>query len=268
MKSHTEDGMLVLADISGFTAFITATELEHGPPIIAELLGEVMRHLSPPLEIQEVEGDAVFAVGPDRAVVPPAVMLEALEHAIAAFRQRQRELAADDSCSCNACRSVGDLDLKIVAHHGRFLRQMVGDRSQAAGPSVVLAHRLLKNGLENMRGYILLTEAVLHWAGIDPAGPGWRAHVERYEHLGAVRCFVRELPLGPEDLGAGGRLELAGVHGHRQHAVVPDRPGELDEAVVAEARPERLHAGVVHPVLPHERPRELHDLGVLGWNAA
>jgi len=54
MKSYTEDGALVLADISGFTAFVTATELEHGPPIIAVLLEEVMRQLSPPLEIQEV----------------------------------------------------------------------------------------------------------------------------------------------------------------------------------------------------------------------
>ena len=157
MKTYTEDGMLVLADISGFTAFVTATELEHGPPIIAELLGEVMRRLAPPLEIQEVEGDAVFAVGPDRVVGPPAILLEALESAFAAFRQRQRELAADDSCACNACRSVGDLDLKIIAHHGRFLRQMVGDRSQAAGVNVILVHRLLKNGLEGKRAYILLT---------------------------------------------------------------------------------------------------------------
>jgi hypothetical protein len=268
MKTHTEDGMLVLADISGFTAFVTATELEHGPPIIAELLGEVMQRLSPPLEIQEVEGDAVFAVGPDRAVGPPAVLLEALEDAFAAFRRRQRELAADDSCSCNACRSVGNLDLKIVAHHGRFLRQMVGDRSQAAGANVILAHRLLKNGLEGRRAYILLTEAALRWAGVDPAESGLLAHTERYEHLGEVRCFVRELPLGLQDLGARGGLELASVHGHGEHAVVADGAGELDEAVVAEARPERLHDGVVHPVPAHERPRELPDLGVVGWNAA
>ena len=145
MKSYIENGVLVLADISGFTAFVTATELEHGPPIIAELLGEVMRQLSPPLEIQEVEGDAVFALGSDRALAPPAILLEVLKEAFTAFRTRQRELAADESCSCRACRSVGNLDLKIVAHHGRFLRQMVGDRSQAAGVNVVLVHRLLKN---------------------------------------------------------------------------------------------------------------------------
>lgn len=191
MNNGTHDGLLVLADISGFTEFVTATEIEHGPPIIAELLGEVMRTIAPPLEIQEVEGDAVFALGSDRAVAPSR-LLDVLEDAIAAFRSRQRELAADDSCNCPACRGVGGLDLKIVAHHGRFLRHMVGDRSQAAGVDVILVHRLLKNGVAR-RAYILLTDAALQWAGIDPAMAGLDSHTERYEHLGEVRCFVRDL---------------------------------------------------------------------------
>jgi hypothetical protein len=58
MGMKTQAGVLVLADISGFTAFVTATELEHGPQIIGTLLEAVMRRLAPPLEIQEVEGDA------------------------------------------------------------------------------------------------------------------------------------------------------------------------------------------------------------------
>ena len=193
MKSYTEDGVLVLADISGFTAFVTTTELEHGPPIIAELLEEVMGQLSPPLEIQEVEGDAVFALGPDRVLAPPATLLDVLEDAFVAFKSRQRRLRADESCSCRACRSVGSLDLKIVAHHGRFLRQMVGNRSQAAGVNVLLAHRLLKNDLVGRRGYLLLTEAALRWAGVDPTRAGLVAHMERYEHFGDVRCFVKQL---------------------------------------------------------------------------
>jgi hypothetical protein len=192
MKSHTEDGILVLADISGFTEFVTATELEHGPPMIADLLGEVMRRISPPLEIQEVEGDAVFALGADRLVSSPTGVLDRLEEAFVAFRTRQRELEADDSCRCRACRSVGDLDLKIVAHHGRFLRQMVGDRSQVAGVSVVLAHRLLKNGVARRR-YLLLTEEALRWAGVSAAEAGLAPHRERYEHFGDVQCFVREV---------------------------------------------------------------------------
>lgn len=191
MRSYTEDGVLVLADISGFTEFVTATALEHGPPIIAGLLEEVIRQLSPPLEIQEVEGDAVFALGPDGMLVPRATLLDVLDDAFVAFRNRQREMQADDSCSCNACRSVSSLDLKIVAHHGRFLRQLVGGRGQVAGADVILAHRLLKNGMGRRPAYLLLTEAVLQWLGIDAAGADLELHVERYEHLGAVRCFVR-----------------------------------------------------------------------------
>src|SRR5438128_1200180 len=130
MKTSTHDGTLVLADISGFTAFVTATELEHGPQIIAALLEAVMRRLSPPLDIQEVEGDAVFAVGPDGALQPRVQLLDVLDEAFVAFKALQRELADDQSCGCHACRSVDSLDLKIVAHHGRFLRQRVGAHSQ------------------------------------------------------------------------------------------------------------------------------------------
>jgi hypothetical protein len=191
MKSYTEDGVLVLADITGFTEFVTATELEHGPPIIAALLEEVMRELSPPLEIQEVEGDAVFALGPDHSLVPRAKLLDAVDEAFAAFRNRQREMQADDSCSCNACRNVSSLDLKVVIHHGRFLRQLVGGRGQVAGADVILAHQLLKNGV-GKRAYLLLTEAALRWVGIDAAEPDLAAHVERYAHLGDVRYFVRD----------------------------------------------------------------------------
>jgi hypothetical protein len=193
MKTYTDTGFLVLADISGFTAFLTATELEHGPPIIADLLGAVMQRLSPPLEIQEVEGDAVFALGRDGTLVPPAMLVDVLEDAVTAFRDRQHELQTDDSCSCQACRSVGDLDLKVVAHHGRFLGQMVGSRTQVAGADVVLAHRLLKNGSSQRRAYILLTEAALRSTGINPVRAGLSAHSERYEHFGDVRYFVKNL---------------------------------------------------------------------------
>jgi class 3 adenylate cyclase len=192
MRHDPEEGALVLADISGFTEFVTATEIEHAPPIIAELLEAVIGRISPPLEIQEVEGDAVFALGPDRVLDSRQSLLDVLENAVAAFRRRRQELAADESCGCGACRSVGSLDLKIVVHHGRFLRHEVGGRSQAAGADVILTHRLLKNGVPS-RGYLLLTEPALRWAEVDPARGGLRPHVERYEHLGEVVCFVKDL---------------------------------------------------------------------------
>jgi hypothetical protein len=201
MGMKTQDGILVLADISGFTAFVTATELEHGPQIIGALLEAVMGRLSPPLDIQEVEGDAVFAVGADAALAQPTRLLDVFDEAFTAFKTLQRELAADETCRCGACSRVESLDLKIVAHHGRFLRQQVGGRGQVAGVDVILAHRLLKNGVTDRRAYLLLTAAMLDWLGLDPYQPGLDARVESYEHLGDVRCFVRDLPATAENPG-------------------------------------------------------------------
>jgi hypothetical protein len=200
-----EHGVLVLADISGFTAFVTAVELEHGPQIIGALLEAVMRRLAPPLEIQEVEGDAVFALGPDGALLPPAQLLDVLDSAFAAFKETRRTLAADESCSCGACRSVERLDLKIIAHHGRFLRHAVGGRAQVAGVDVILAHRLLKNGVTTSRAYVLLTDALLEWLGLDPRELGLVSRVESYEHLGDVRCFLHPLdaPAESDHLSSG-----------------------------------------------------------------
>ena len=192
MERMTERGFLVLADISGFTAFVSGTELEHGPPIIADLLEVVIQQLAPPLEVQEVEGDAVFAFGLDGRIVPAAMLLEVVDDAFAAFRARRGDLAADQSCSCRACRSVGSLDLKVIAHHGAFLRQTVAGRRQLGGAEVILAHRLLKNRLGRTAGYLLLTEAALDRREITAASVGLTAQTERYDHLGEVRCFVAE----------------------------------------------------------------------------
>jgi hypothetical protein len=42
---------------------------------------------------------------------------------------------------------------------------------------------------------MLLTEAALRWVGVDPTRAQLVAHTERYEHLGDVRYFVRDLGL-------------------------------------------------------------------------
>ncbi|HET8577955.1 MAG TPA: DUF2652 domain-containing protein [Methylomirabilota bacterium] len=185
-------GFLVLADISGFTAFVTTTELEHGPPIIAALLEEVIQRISPPLEVQELEGDAVFALGPDGTLVPPAILLDVLQAGFAGFRSQQRAMQADDSCSCGACRSVSRLRLKMICHYGTFLRQTVGGRVQAAGSDVILAHRLLKNRLTKKADYALLTRPALATLDVDPARAALFTHIERVEHFGDVECFVAD----------------------------------------------------------------------------
>jgi hypothetical protein len=194
--ARTKTGFLVLADISGFTEFVTATALEHGPPIIADLLQTVIDRIAPPLMVQEIEGDAVFALGPAGTVVPPGVLLDVLRGGFAGFRKRQRAIDADESCSCGACRSVVRLRLKIIGHYGPFLEQTVGGRGQVAGSDVILAHRLLKNGVAGDTDYVLLTRPALETMNLDPSRVGLLPHSERYEHFGTVDCFVQSIAAG------------------------------------------------------------------------
>jgi hypothetical protein len=192
--AETKHGFLVLADISGFTEFLTATELEHGPAIIAELLEEVIRRISPPLDIQGIEGDAVFALGVHGKVLPPASLLDVLHAGFTGFRERQRQIQeSDDSCSCNVCVNVGKLRLKAIGHYGTFLEHTVGGRAQTAGTDVILAHRLLKNGVPQKADYALLTAPALKYMDVDPGRLGLLPHTERYEHFGDVQCFVADL---------------------------------------------------------------------------
>ncbi len=194
----SKQGFLVLADISGFTALVTATELEHGPAIIADLLEAVIRRISPPLEIEGIEGDAIFALGAHGTVVPPARLLDVLRAGFDGFRERQQALMdSDDSCSCNACLHVDRLRLKAIGHYGSFLLQTIGGRSQVAGSDVILVHRLLKNQMPRQDHYTLLTRSALEYMDVDPGRLGFQPHVESYEHFGDVQCFSRRAEASP-----------------------------------------------------------------------
>src|SRR5204863_7580141 len=97
---RAEAGFLILADISGFTAFVAGTELEHGAQVTGVLLEAVMRRLSPPLEIQEPEADAVFAIGPDGALPDGSVMPVLLADAFDVFKEEQRNMTQNERWSC------------------------------------------------------------------------------------------------------------------------------------------------------------------------
>lgn len=190
---RSESGFLVLADISGFTAFVTETELEHGAEVTGVLLDGVMEALAPPFEIQELEGDAVFALASDDAgTAADGALLEAFNRAFAAFSERQREIALDMSCSCRACRGVLGLSLKLIVHHGSFLRQVVRGRSRLAGPDIILAHRFLKNDVEP-RTYVLFTDTAVERLGIDAAAAGMTRYTGKYAHFDERDYFVASL---------------------------------------------------------------------------
>jgi hypothetical protein len=57
--------VLIIADISGYTRFMTRTKmsLAHAQAIITELLQSILHEIEIPLHVVEIEGDAVFFYG-------------------------------------------------------------------------------------------------------------------------------------------------------------------------------------------------------------
>jgi len=188
-------GCLVLADIGGYTDYLSGVELEHSHDILADLIGTVADQLAGPLRLAKLEGDAVFCCDPDDGV-DAVSLLTAIQSCYFAFARRQRTISIATSCECDACRRIPDLDLKFLAHHGSFVEHNVAGSRELVGPDVVLAHRLLKNSVQErhgLRGYALLTEASVGRLEIDPVASGLLEHSESYSDVGDVPAWLLDL---------------------------------------------------------------------------
>src|SRR5690349_14499468 len=127
----TRHGALVIADIGGYTRYLSGVELEHSTDILADLLQTVVDALAPNFRIAKIEGDAVFAY--DEGDADGAVLVDALTGAYTAFMRRRRTVAQLTTCMCDACRSISDLGLKMVAHRGDFATHEVAGASELVG---------------------------------------------------------------------------------------------------------------------------------------
>lgn len=201
-----DDGYLVLADISGFTAWMAAVGDAHAvdvsqgiPPgftLLQVMLDSVTNGLAPRFSIVGLEGDAVFGVAPSREFDGQGDALVAhlrrLYGRFVADRDaRYRFLRADHTCS--ACPLVSTLDLKMVLHQGPFVRQVAGGQATIVGPAVNVVHRLLKNTVAETVGYrhyLFMTDAAAHRLGLDDSGI---VHRERYRDVGEISGRVFEL---------------------------------------------------------------------------
>jgi uncharacterized protein YndB with AHSA1/START domain/class 3 adenylate cyclase len=150
------DGLLVMADISGYTAFVAGTEEEHSQEILAELMEAISRSFGGKLTVDQVEGDALCCTT-DRTDVG---VVDWLRETYRVFQRRLRDIRSATTCPCRACATVQDLGLKFVVHRGSFSRYEVAGRVQLHGNDVNLIHRLLKNTVPG-REYLLATAAAL-----------------------------------------------------------------------------------------------------------
>jgi Protein of unknown function (DUF2652) len=192
---------LVLIDISGYTRFTRLHRLSamHAEQIITDLLESIISRAGLPLIVHEILGDSVtFYAFADRGRDTALEVRRQLGAIFDAFRLREGELISDCSlCVCQACQNVGKLHLKAVMHYGEAIFNTVSGFRKVSGEDVILAHRLLKNSIDE-REYVIETEEFHKLAG--PAeGTRQEQRTEQYQDIGkvTVRVFYPGEQTGP-----------------------------------------------------------------------
>jgi hypothetical protein len=186
---------LILADISGYTRFMVENQLSaiHGQICITTLIETLLREVDIPLQLQEIEGDAVFLYathpGEDRAWQEVLVQVRAkLERFFDVFFEGMVAAAESTPCGCAVCVNASELSLEIVVHSGRTVFHTIAGRPQVSGSEVILAHRLLKNSVPSNE-YLLVSDAAFRDLGRE-MGLGFVEGEERYEGFGLVKTHV------------------------------------------------------------------------------
>jgi hypothetical protein len=181
--------LIFIPDISGYTKFITETETKHSKHIITELLEVIIKTNKLKLQVSEIEGDAVLFF---RKGEPPELneLLFQVKEMFLAFHTQIKIIQRDNICQCGACRTAVDLTLKFITHFGTLDEMTVQNHSKIMGSDVILAHRLMKNNIDESE-YLLLTQKYLSTQNIQDAKfdpwVSFREHSENFEQFNTVQ---------------------------------------------------------------------------------
>jgi hypothetical protein len=205
--SRAETGLLLIADISGYTGFLglvaaahpDMTEVAPAYPVLTGMLDTVVESIAPTFTLADIEGDAVFAYAPgDRLTGPGDDVLALVRGAYVAYRARIQEAMVVHYHPCTACTVLPTLELKFVLHQGAFVAQRVAGHERLLGPAVNLVHRLLKNSVTEKTGkraYVFITDDAVAKLKLSP-GSGLR-HEEHYPDVGTVSGLVLDVVASP-----------------------------------------------------------------------
>ena len=202
-----ERALLLLADITGYTEFMRLHRLNlaHSQEITQRLL-ESMLEAVPAMKLVEVEGDALFLSAPQEDSEETTGSSGWLPSALAmyqAFHTQQQWMVAHNVCVCDACRRIGKLHVKFVAHVGEVARQRIGHTEKLVGVDVIAVHRMLKNDVPASE-YLLMSEPL--YERLEPTFRDRAIRVDQeLDGLGMTPLyflkfedFALELPAGPE----------------------------------------------------------------------
>jgi hypothetical protein len=193
---QVQQGIIHIADISGYTAFLNESELEHAQESLHSLIEVLIDNTKLPLVISRLEGDAVISYAVDGSFLQGASVLEMIESSYITFRKALDLMVVNTTCTCNACRNIPNLDLKFFIHHGSFALQELPAYTELVGSDVNTAHRLTKNHVVEETGfeaYALFTRAAVEALDIQELAGGMQQMQENYDVIGAVDIYVTDM---------------------------------------------------------------------------
>jgi len=191
-----QKGYFILTDISGYTEFLTRSELDHAQDALQNLFDVQLAHIKHPFVISGFRGDAIFMYVPETNFCEPQALLESLENLYFVFADALRQMIYNTTCTCRACQNMSKLDLKMVVHYGEYAIQKLGGREELLGADVIVPHRMLKNRVIEQTGiesYALFSAAAAEASNLSQLAYPLVPHSEVYEHIGEVKMQVLDL---------------------------------------------------------------------------
>ena len=190
-------GFLYIPDISGFTKFVTQTEIEHSNGIISDLIEVIIKSNYLELNISEIEGDSVlfYLLGE-----PPALdaIVDQSKKTFIEFHSAIQTMTQEFDCNCKACTTISNLTLKFITHWGECKEVPIQKFTKLIGSDVILAHRLLKNSVPD-KEYLLLSQKYLDnqqsKSLIREEWINYKQNIEILEDFGEIN--VQYIPLSP-----------------------------------------------------------------------
>jgi len=182
----SENSTILIPDISGYTSFMSQSELEHNAFILSNLIESIIEHNDLNFTVSEVEGDAVLLY----KIGPPVDWKQLINHCLElhdVFHHQLIEMERKATCKCAACKELIKLNLKFVIHYGKIKEVQISQFKKAQGMDMIIAHRLLKNSIDT-DDYILASKDYLNHFNKqkDDLGLEWIQSNETYPNVGQV----------------------------------------------------------------------------------
>jgi hypothetical protein len=283
-KEAPQQALLFIPDITGFTDFVSHTEIDHAQHIIRELLEVIIDANDIGMEISEIEGDAILFYRLGRAPTA-AELLAQVQKMFLRFHTHLKKYETHRICHCGACRTANDLSIKFIAHYGDISLNQVKSYQSLFGKDVIVAHRLMKNDIRH-REYALFThhlvQACKTWVEIEAVSWAPLQQSEQQYDTGTIRyCYLQldllmeHIPeLKPEDYSMGrARTSILRFEGEIEAPidqvfnVLADLPWRSrwivgTDPVIDQLNHEILQAGATHHCLAGEPALISHDFQV------